>query len=147
MKEKNECIIKAMKNFFSNKRQRHLLLVGSIAVAFVVLNFFAAAPAKNSLAQSSEIPFGGLRFFTLECTCSANFLLYILDYANHSVLALVYQPGGSMLYSYFNIYATYLKGSYTPGAGQCQIYAGTSCSQVNSDGQLGSMPGTGTSDI
>jgi|SRR3989344_312502 len=111
-----------------------------VAVLILVSLTFSSARPVN--AQSY---FGGLRVLTMVCTCSANFLIYVLDYATNRVLALVYQPGASLLYSFYNIYGTYLLGSYTPGAGQCQMYVGTSCTQINSDGMLNALPGTGTS--
>ena len=102
-------------------------------------------PTKT-LAQSSEIPFGGMHTIFIQCTCSgANQLHYIFDYASNSLLGLVYQPGASILYMNFNVYGTFQKGSYAPGSGQCQIITGPSCSTIKSDGQYGNMPGTGTS--
>ena len=123
-----------------------------IVCGILVLVIFFVIPMPHNrpaFTQSlggvqSEIPYGGMRIFTLICTCSANTLLYIMDYATNQLLALIYQPGVSMLYSYYDIYGTYFLGSYR-GGGQCRIYAGKGCVTIPSRGTLGNMPGTGTS--
>lgn len=94
---------------------------------------------------SGEIPYGGIHSVTIVCTCSANMLLYLVDYKTNQLLQLIYQPGASVLFERFSIYGRYLLGSYVPGAGQCKIYVGEDCIDLNSDGQMGSQPGTGTS--
>lgn len=123
-----------------------------IVCGVLILAVFFGLPAPNhraALAQSlggakGETPYGGLRIFNLICTCSANALIYVMDYATNIPLALIYQPGASILYSYYDIYGTYLLGSYSQGS-QCSIYVGKSCAQIQSQGMLGSQPGTGTS--
>lgn len=128
-----------------------------IAVAVLMLVILSSVPAPHhsvtraAVAEpggtTGEIPFGGARIFNIVCTCSANTLIYLFDFATLQVLALVYQPGASIIYQYFNvIYSVYLLGSYIPGAGQCKIYVGKSCAHIQADGMLGNKPGTGTSE-
>lgn len=101
---------------------------------------------SRALAQSSsETPYGGMRSYTLTCTCSGNSLLYIMDYRTNTILSLIYQPGASILYSYYNTYGTYLLGTYSAAGSTCQIYVGEDCTEISNEGQLGSQPGTGTS--
>ncbi len=121
------------------------------ALVLAVLSFvpFTPFPAHNTaLAQlpfGPEIPFGGANSFAIFCTCSANFLLPIFDYATIRPLLLVYQPGVSRLYLYYNIYGRFLLGSYAPVGSQCLMYVGTGCVRISSNGMLGFLPGTGTS--
>jgi hypothetical protein len=124
--------MKYFKNFFV-----------SVLIVSVVL-FFTQSAVVSAQARANT-PFGGLRLFSLTCTCSANVLLFIMDYSSKSLKRLIYQPGASRLYMNFNIMgATYLLGTYTRG-GQCEMYAGTSCTDINSDGMIDSNPGVGTS--
>lgn len=95
--------------------------------------------------SQGETPYGGLNIFTLTCTCSGNTLLFLMDYRTSRLLRLLYQPGASRLYSYFNVYGRYLLGSYQPSQNQCRIQAGNTCVTISADGQLGTRPGSGTS--
>lgn len=121
------------------------LIIG-LAIAISIAIVFSVHPQPYpTYAQGAGIPYGGIRLFTLTCTCSANLLEYILDYTTMTVLMLVYQPGISVLHREFNPYGLYLLGDYLPGAGACLIYVGTACSQVPSTGMMGFTPGSGTS--
>lgn len=98
------------------------------------------------------ITFGGLRTFTLPCTCSGNALLYIYDFKTKIPLILLYQPGLSKLFQWYNIFGTYMLGTYTAPISQCFITTSTGCAFVPSFGMLGgpltgSGPGTGTSGL
>lgn len=131
-----------MKNFLNKKINRATYLLVVFSIFLTSLFGFNYAHAQFS---GTEISFGGLNTVFIPCTCSGGFLLYIFDYKTNTVLPLVYQAGVSFLYEYYNIFGRYLLGSYIPGAGQCLIYAGTSCTTVPSVGMLGFQPGTGTS--
>lgn len=98
-------------------------------------------------STGSGLYFGGRILSTITCTCTSNTLVYVQDTVTNSSLPLIYQPGVTRLYSNYNVFTTgvQLLGSYTPGAGQCQIYVGTSCTSVNSRGMMNSIPGVGTS--
>lgn len=108
---------------------------------------------------AAEIPYGGLHVFTVDCDCSANLLLFFFDYATKMPLDLVYEPGISILYSYYNPYGTYLLGRYIPSfglaslynptslIGQCWVPSGSGCAEVFSNGMLGFLPGSGTSGL
>lgn len=117
-----------------------------MAVSLMII-FFPGHDYLSALAQtaSSEIPYGGMRSYTLTCTCSGNSLLYIMDYRTNSILTLIYQAGASILYSNYNIYGTYLLGTYSSTANSCKVYVGEDCVDISSEGQMGSQPGTGTS--
>ena len=119
--------------------------LGSVIAAAVI--FLPRYDFLQALAQtaSSETPYGGMRSYTLTCTCSGNSLLYIMDYRTNNILSLIYQPGASILYSYYNTYGTYLLGSYSAAGSSCQIYVGEDCTEISNEGQMGSQPGTGTS--
>lgn len=93
----------------------------------------------------AETPFGGMHVLAIQCTCGQNTLHYILDYRTNNLLALIYQPGSSILYSNYNLYGTYELGTYSQVTQSCQIEAGEDCVELQSDGDLGHSPGTGTS--
>ena len=101
----------------------------------------------SSGGSQQETPFGGMRVFTLNCTCSSpNKLLYIQDYASNQLLKLLYVPGTSKIYDHQNPSgATYLLGSYESGGQNCLLRVGKKCINISKDGQLGKKPGTGTS--
>jgi len=116
-----------------------------LLIVFSFVPFHRLAPTHaQGIGGGGETPYGGMRTLTIECTCTNNELLTIQDYRTKSVLNLVYQPGASILYSNYNIYGIYLLGTYGSG-GQCKIYVGKSCVKLESDGQLGNQPGSGTS--
>lgn len=117
----------------------------ALAIAISAGVLFSGRQKIAPVHAQFEVPYDGERLFTLTCTCSANLLEYILDYRTMTVDMLVYQPGVSMLYRELNPYGLYLLGSYVPGAGACMIQTGSSCTQVQSTGQMGSAPGSGTS--
>ncbi len=124
-----------------------------LGVTLLVFSILLSAPAawKNSqaLAQGAgaETPYGGLNLFQIDCTCTGNTIIYINDAASSGVLGLIYQEGSSKLFSNNNIFGEYLLGSYMKNSGQCEIEVGPDCVQLNSDGEMGSAPGTGTSDL
>lgn len=115
----------------------------STTIAYAYTN-----PDKASLAfggGGAETPFGGMHIIAIQCTCGQNTLHYILDYRTNNLLALIYQPGSSILYSNYNLYGLYELGTYGPVTQSCQIEAGEDCVELQSDGDLGHTPGTGTS--
>jgi hypothetical protein len=121
------------------------IIIKNISITVFIFGFgfiatiFGFRPSRADAANY----FGGMKTGTFTCTCTANQLIYIQDYATNSVLALVYD-GSAKLYSNNNIYGTYLLGSYSSG-GQCQYYVEADCVDMNSDGKFDSNPGTGTS--
>ncbi|MEK7640546.1 MAG: hypothetical protein AAB389_00930 [Patescibacteria group bacterium] len=117
-----------------------------LTLPLVIIGLAAIASFAIAQSASSETPYGGQRVYTLTCTCSGNALVYIFDYRTNSILSLVYQEGASILYSNYNVYgATYLLGTYSSGGASCKMYVGEDCVDINSSGQMGSQPGTGTS--
>lgn len=122
-----------------------LILIAALTLASAIA-IFGKPNFSSAQTSGGEIPYGGQRVYTMTCTCSGNLLVYIYDYRTKSILSLIYQEGASVLYRNFNIYgATYLLGTYSSGGGSCQIYVGEDCVTLNSSGQMGSQPGTGTS--
>ena len=105
----------------------------------------ALASPMIAFAQGAEMPFGGEHLFSIQCTCASDSLEYIMDYGTNKVLALLYTPGRSRLYSNNNIKATYQLGTYQTSGQQCMIQSGNSCTSMSTDGSYGSQPGTGTS--
>jgi hypothetical protein len=98
----------------------------------------------GSVGGADEEPYGGLNLVQIYCTCSSNFLITLWDYKTDMILDLLYQPGESVLYEYYDIFGQYLLGTYRQG-GTCQIYYGYGCYSIEADGTMGSQPGTGTS--
>lgn len=87
-------------------------------------------------------PFGGKTTSMVNCTCSFNILLYVQD-TKGATLPLIYQPGVTVLYQgYRPTSGVNVLGNYTSG-GQCQIYAGTSCTSGGTP--IGTMTQLGTS--
>lgn len=106
---------------------------------------------KNS-AKGAILSFGGLHLVTIPCTCTPPAqLVMIYDYKLKIPINLVYWPGYTWLYSYYNIfYSTYMLGSYTPATAACWFYAGTTCVDSSAIGLptigiMDFMPGVGTS--
>lgn len=131
----------------SRKITESLVIISCAALMASALLFLTVFQSHSVKAQATtgEIPYGGQRVYTLTCDCSGNLLLYIYDYRTKSLLTLLYQYGASILYSYYNVYGTYLLGTYTSSGNTCQIYVGEGCVVISSQGQLGNRPGTGTS--
>lgn len=122
------------------------IIMGVLIVAvlsFVLLRYTRQTQALSVLElPGGEAPFGGIRLFTLKCNCSDNELIYTSDFLKLQTLPLIYQPGTSFPWPFFNPFATYFLGSYIPGAGQCRVHAGLYCRTIPSAGMLGSNPGT-----
>lgn len=120
----------------------------AIAIVFAALFLLPMATTPNTAeAQllTGEVPYGGHQIFWTLCPCSGNSLHYIFDYRTLRILPLVYQPGFSRLYLYYNLFGRYFLGSYQPFAGGCFMYAGVACFPLYSEGLMGNRPGTGTS--
>lgn len=135
----------------SNNIIKILILIMALTaiITTIFVNFSSNSPevqAQGGGGGGGETPFGGMRMFNINCTCdSPNQLLYIQDYKSNQMLKLVYKPGSSKIYDHQNpTGATYLLGSYTSNA-QCRLRVGKYCISLSPDGQLGSQPGTGTS--
>lgn len=82
--------------------------------------------------------FGGRVTNITYCTCSVSILLDIQD-VRGGTKSLLYTPGATTLYNYYNIYSSgqNVAGLYTSGGGTCQVYSGNSCqSQGNPQGTM-----------
>jgi len=130
------------------------LMIGTAVLLLISLT--PDLPGNRALAQvgegdvgipvaAEETPYGGLNTVPIYCGCSSNFLVTLWDYRTDALLKLLYQPGQSVLYEYYNIFGTYLLGTYKQG-GTCEFYIPPyECIDIEADGTMGSQPGTGTS--
>ena len=72
------------------------------------------------------LAFGGAIVGMVPCTCSGNILLYVLD-ARKVMLPLVYQPGVTFLYKWYQPRAgVWGLGNFVPG-GVCLVNTKTGC--------------------
>lgn len=125
---------------------RVTILLAFIAVALPMLPVHAQVDLSGTSAPvTAETPFAGIQLYTMTCTCSGNVLIVLYDYYSMMPLALVYQPGVSVLYSYFNIWGKYYLGSYQRGMGSCKMVTPVGCPDIYTNGMMGFLPGTGTS--
>ena len=108
--------------------------VGVVLVLLSVHLFFGGF--SSAVAQ---VGFGGQIEYVQYCTCSLNILLTIGPPVAGEFL---YQPGGSVLFPYGQVYRTgpWTLGTYAPG-GVCAIYIGTGCSTLPTNGTM-SVVGT-----
>lgn len=101
-----------------------------------------AGGAAAGGAAVAPLNFGGITTAMVNCTCSANILLYVQDVRGTN-LPLIYQPGATILYmNYRPTSGVWVLGNYIAG-GQCLIYAGTGCTTGGTP--VGTMTQVGTS--
>lgn len=93
---------------------RYLLLSKKITTMTVIMAFVLLLPAYAS-AQAG-LPFGGIIIKPIFCPCSANVALRIVPIGATSPHIVMFQPGVSTLYAFWNILkpGTYLLGTYGP---------------------------------
>ncbi len=99
--------------------------------------------SQNGEGQSSNslTPFGGMITYMFVCTCSANLAIYFNDYTQQQSrtngMPLIYQPGVTTLYPFYNVFSmgSYILGLFQSG-GSCTYYVGTSCSSLSVAGQM-----------
>lgn len=86
-----------------------------------------ASGLLSSGGTGSIFNFGGMVIRYTQCTCGPSSMLDIMD-VRGQMTQLVYTPGISRIYMYYNIYGTgqNVLGTYTPG-GVCLVYVGTGC--------------------
>ncbi|MEI6237978.1 MAG: hypothetical protein WCP15_00395 [bacterium] len=123
-----------------------------LSIFILSLIIFSSFFLFSNEAKAVGLPFGGYVTMIIPCTCSGNMWvfmspMFISDVS--SAGALVYQPGAAIPYDYFitpPVPTTWLLGDYIPGAGQCWMYAGTSCFTLPAIGMIqsygSSMPGS-----
>ncbi|MEK9166630.1 MAG: hypothetical protein AAB846_02760 [Patescibacteria group bacterium] len=121
-----------------------LLVASAVVAVFLLPVAKMPSPAHAQLSTAVEIPYGGHELFWITCLCSKNSLHFIFDYRTLQVLPLVYQPGSSVLYLYYNLFGRYFLGSHQP-SGECLVLVVKICVPIPSEGTMGSRPGTGTS--
>lgn len=114
-----------------------------VSTVFVTSSVFVGAQES---AIRANMPFGGV--LVMSKICCNGIKLTIYDYLLKSPITLMYQPGYSMLYSYFNIMTpgVYLLGTYTP-FGFC-LTIKSECEYPDiTIGTIDFMPGAGTSAV
>ncbi len=91
--------------------------------------------------------FGGMITGLIPCTCSNNYLIYLVDLVSKSVKAIVVSPPFSRLYLFYTFNpGQWAIGTYSSGP-ICMVYTGNSCEEVTSDGAINSGPGAGSSGL
>ena len=119
-----------------------------IIIVTVIIVMIFGFHVPNKADATGGISYGGLKTLTLPCTCSGNAVIYLLDFKTKLPLVLLYQPGVSWLYQWYNIFGTYMLGTYTVPVSQCWIQTGTTCTLIPTIIMLGGKiiggPGTGT---
>lgn len=114
-------------------------------IAILLLFFFMPFSQPPAVRAQAAIPYGGNVIFIVDCFCSGNVEVWVIDYASKRLLRLIYQPGISVLFRNFNILGPYLLGTYFPG-GVCLDYKRVGCFvPFPPDGTMSNAPGTGTS--
>lgn len=119
-----------------------------IAISWMPFTFkkVIQAQAQGIGGGEDETPFGGLSIAVV-CTCGS-IMEYVKDANTGNLLALVYKPGESKLFSNYNPFGLYLLGTYTERGkdGACKHIIEGECEEIlRADGVLGTHPGTGTS--
>lgn len=116
------------------------------AIAWMPFTFKKTVQAQVPGGGGEETPFGG-QSFAVVCTCGS-IMEYVQDANTGNLLALVYKPGESTLFSNYNPFGLYLLGTYTEQGkdGACKHIIEGECEEIlRADGVLGTHPGTGTS--
>ncbi len=115
---------------------------GAAGAGAIAGGIAGAAGGGRAITGTGLQNFGGMTTAMVNCTCSFNILLYVQD-VRGATLPLIYQPGATILYSYFRpTSGVKVLGQYVTG-GQCLIYAGTTCTTGGSP--IGTMVQLGTS--
>lgn len=113
----------------------------------------AKNPFKNILAQISDIflpkaeaisglPFGGRVGGSILCTCSGNWLMFLMPTRPSFVFLLTHYSGAQM-YRNFNVpFTLNILGKYVPAGAPCMMYAGLFCVPIPSQGMTTPMIGS-----
>jgi hypothetical protein len=103
------------------------------------LGLGGGAAAEKTVAP---LNFGGVSTAMVTCTCSSNLLIYVQD-VRGPLLPLIYQPGVTILYRWYQPRSgVNMLGNYV-GGGTCLVYAVTGC--VTGGTPVGTMTQLGTS--
>ncbi len=128
----------------SNNTGAAVAVVAGVVVAGALISggTEAAAAGTTAVSPSATLNFGGPIVGVYTCTCSGNQLVSIQDVRGMNK-QLIFQPGVSRLYQYYNLRAGVNSlGTYV-GGGQCLMYAVVGCSTYGAP--IGTITQIGTS--
>jgi hypothetical protein len=97
---------------------------------------------QTAFAQSAGTPFGGAVLYSYYCDCSNSWLIGIEPLPPDFPALLSYEEGSQAFLSFNIPFTSWLLGSYENGGGICQIYIGTGCAGVSSDGLISPVTGS-----
>lgn len=131
-----------------NRNKEPLLKATSVVIALWLIGaafVVGSGHEARALSLGGGTPFGGLSTFVFYCTCSGNIALTITDLAvpTGGVKNLIYEPGATTLYQFYQIYreGVWTLGLWSPG-GVCTYYVGKGCMVYPT---VGTMTMVGTS--
>lgn len=121
---------------FSNLKNK---TIKALSYFFILSSIFMMFPQKQTDAIIG-VTFGGNITSSFFCACSANVILTI---GPPSPAVLTYEPGGSILYPFWQIYrpGPFMLGEYYPSTSACLIYVVVGCAPIPTQGMI-SMTGT-----
>ena len=133
-----------MLNVKKQIRTSHAIAVIFTCMLIAAIIFFVVPKKQSTALAAGFTPFGGLSTYVFYCTCSSNIAITINDLTISPPLTLpiIYQPGGTILYPYGQVFTSgvWLLGLWTSG-GNCQYYVGKGCSTYTTQGMM-TMVGT-----
>ncbi|MGM0482660.1 MAG: hypothetical protein ACQEP6_02240 [Patescibacteria group bacterium] len=109
-------------------KKRTLLL---FLVLFLITPFLFFVPETEKALSNPQNPFGGKINSIKYCPCTPGILLEVGPPREATVM---YLPGQSTLYAYYNIYKTgvWLLGTHTGSSRSCRVYSNTGCTTIGS---------------
>jgi hypothetical protein len=115
---------------------RNMLIALAVSLVMILVAFVVVGKPKHAIAG---VPFGGRSMGVYFCNCSWNFLITVSGPMGGEFM---FQPGGSILYPYGQIYNpdVWLLG-LAEGGSSCMEFAGKTCIPVGA-GPVITMVGT-----
>lgn len=124
-----------------------------VAIIFVGVLFFSGQSFVSAQANAG-VPvnyegtiFGGIITGLIPCTCSNNYLIYVVDLVSKSVKSILVWPPYSKLYLFYTFNpGQWVLGTYTAGP-VCEVVTTYGCDTIPTDGAINSGPGAGSSGL
>lgn len=126
------------------KLNKFFIITSLISITFL---FFSHTYAQEEpvVVNYQGTPFGGIITGLIPCTCSNNYLIYVVDLVSRSVKSIVVSPPFSRLYLFYTFNpGQWALGTFSPGP-ICLVTTTTGCNEIPSDGAINSGPGAGSS--